>query len=152
LLKEWLSIPGRVDFCLGSGAAVDPVLVLMPQFVLILATALLCVVVFFLLSVFRSIPLTVPVLTAPALVLSFWVLVPEWTVVLLPYVLTGVVSGVGSVGIQRILVERRRRSTGLAGAVDHPTIFGFPDLLESVVVERREGQPGSSVLQTGATD
>lgn len=152
LLKEWLSIPGRVDFCLGTGAAVEPVLVLMPQFVLILATALLCVVVFFLLSVFRSIPLTVPVLTAPALVLSFWVLVPEWTVVLLPYVLTGVVSGVGSVGIQRILAERRRRSMGLAGAVDHPTIFGFPDLLESVVVDRREGQPGSSVLQTGATD
>jgi len=152
VLKEWLSIPGRVDFCLGSGAAAEPMLVLLPQFALMLATALLCVVMFFFLSVFRSVPLTVPVLTAPAIALSSWVLIPEWTMVLLPYVLTGVLSGVASVGIQRVFAERRRRFSGLGGVVDHPTIFGFPDLLESVVVERREGQSGSAVLQIGTSD
>ena len=74
-------------------------MVMIPQVFLVLATALLCVAVFFVFSVFRRIPVAVPLLTAPAVALSAWVLAPEWTFVLLPYVVVGGLSGLAAVAV-----------------------------------------------------
>lgn len=146
ILKEWFSVPGRVDLCFGSAESGDPLMVMIPQVFLVLATALLCVAVFFVFSVFRRIPVAVPLLTAPAVALSAWVLAPEWTFVLLPYVMVGGLSGLSAVAVQRVLMERRRRFFGLSGTEDRATIFGFPDVPESVVVDRREVLSGSAAI------
>ena len=139
-VDEWLSLPGRQDMFFGSADSGALKLHLLPGVSLLLISAGLCVLFFLVMSVLRQMTMTVPLLFTVCLSLVAWLLVPEWTLVLAPYVAMGIVFGMVSIMFQRLMPDRRVRFPRAAAVGDYPTVFGFSGLLTPSVVERRESK------------
>jgi len=138
---EWLSQPGRHDLFFGSGNSGGLKLYLVPHVSLLLVSALSCVMFFTLMSAFRQITVVVPFLFLSCLGLTAWLILPERTLMLAPYVGIGVIFGAVSVTFQRVFSERRPQFAGSARANDFPTVFGFSGVMSSPMHEQGDGQP-----------
>jgi len=137
---EWLSQPGRHDLFFGSGNSGALKLYLLPHVSLLLVSALSCVLFFIMMSMLRQMTVVVPFLFLSCLGLVAWLIFPERTLMLAPYVAIGVVFGVLSVTFQRLFSERRPQFAGSARVNDFPTVFGFSGVMSSPMHESGDEQ------------
>ncbi|MBL8810839.1 MAG: hypothetical protein JNM43_11735 [Planctomycetaceae bacterium] len=150
-MEEWLSVEGRQDLYFASADSGPLVLYLVPGVSLLLASALICVVFFLLMTLVRQVSLIAPVLLMSCVILVAWLLEPEWTLMLIPYVAGGLLCGVVSVAFQRFVSDRRLRVQGLPAATGElPTVFGYTEMLEASGQGRRE--QGSANVGTGSAE
>lgn len=150
-MEEWLSVQGRQDLYFASADSGPLVLYLVPGVSLLLASALICVVFFMSMTFVRQVSLIAPVLLMVCIVLVAWLLEPEWTLMLMPYVAGGILCGVVSVGFQRFVTDRRLRMPGLpAASGELPTVFGYSEMMEASGQGRRE--QGSANVGTGSAE
>ncbi len=137
-LDHWISLSDQHDLFFGSADSGSLQLKLVPFVSLLLVSAVVCVFFFVMLSMLRHITIIAPLLLFGCSALVTWLIVPEWTVLLAPYVAMGVVFGGVSVFLQRIISDRRIRFPKASQAGEYPTIFGFSGMLSHVDAERSE--------------
>ncbi len=145
-MENWMSYSDQQDLFIGSAESGAMKLVLAPFVSLLLMSAMVCVVFFVVLSLLRRLTTILPVLLIACSALLAWLIVPEWTTLLAPYVAVGVVCGVVSVIFQRLVFERRGRYAKSAPAGEYQTVFGFSGIMQAVT-ERPE--PAAPALPAG---
>ncbi|MFN9717956.1 MAG: hypothetical protein ACK58L_04625 [Planctomycetota bacterium] len=126
---EWLSQTGRQDVFFGSAGAQELNLTLLPGVSLLLVSAAVCVFLFLVMAFVRQLPMAVPILFVICLSLVTWLIWPEWTLVLAPYILIGILIGVVSMTLQRYMSDRRVRFPIAMRSEELPTVFGFTGML-----------------------
>lgn len=102
---------------------------LIPGVSLLLVSAVVCVSLFLLMSVFRGLPLILPILFIAMILPGLYLAVPEWTALLIPYVLIGLMFGIVSLSFQRLATDRRLRSPDPGRTGDMLTVFGVSGFL-----------------------
>lgn len=138
---EWLRQPGRHDLFFGSADSGPLKLYLVPHVSLLLVTAVSCVLFYLTMSVFRQIPMLVPFLFLSCSGLVAWLLFPEQTLMLAPYIGMGVLFGVISIALQRLFSERRLHFPTPGRTTEFPTVFGYSGVLSTPLSESIEIQP-----------
>lgn len=138
---EWLRQPGRHDLFFGSADSGPLKLYLVPHVSLLLVTALSCVLFFLTMSIFRQITVVVPFLFLSCFGLVAWLLFPERTLMLAPYIGMGVLLGGISVTLQRLFSERRMPFPTPGRTTEFPTVFGYSGVLSSPLSESIDIQP-----------
>ncbi|MCA9033735.1 MAG: hypothetical protein KDA91_01335 [Planctomycetaceae bacterium] len=116
-----------VFFVSGSSSALE--IKLLPRMSLLLLTAIVCLVTFipglFLPRNLLFVPLVIVIAAAPALFLYM----PQWSVVLLPYAVTGLLTGSTAVFFHRISTDRGMRFSTKPRPGDALTVFGMSGFL-----------------------
>lgn len=136
LTDEWLNQPGRQDVFFGSASTSALPLTLLPGVSLLLVSAGVCVFLFVLMSFVRQIPAIVPVMFVVCASLVAWLIWPEWTLILAPYILIGILIGIVSMTLQRYMTDRRIRFPGPVRSEELPTVFGFSGMLAPPIDDR----------------
>ena len=144
-VHDWMSLPGRQDVFFGSSDSGTLQLYLVPGVALLLVSAVICVLFFVVMSFFRQVSLAVPLLFLTCVGLVSWLLLSEWTLMLAPYAVTGVVFGIASIAFQRMMSDRRTPFASTPQRNELPTVFGFSGLLSNSVAERKDGAAASAV-------
>ena len=129
-IDEWLYTDGlqpEVFFQMSDVGRLS--LVLIPRVSLLLFSAVICVVSFGLSTLFRPGSLLLPLLFFAAVVPAVFLIWPQWTVVLLPYVLIGVLLGLVALVFQRATSDRSVRWRQRPGSADALTVFGVSEFL-----------------------
>lgn len=127
--ERWteMSIRRELFFLMADSGPLEVCLV--PGVSLLLISAGVCALFFISMTILRArslaLPLLILVFVAPAMYLAF----PNWTVVLLPYVLIGVLFGIVALTFQRLAGDRRLRLPGRSQHGDMLTVFGFSGFL-----------------------
>ena len=137
-LDHWISVADHHDLFFGSAESGALPLNLIPFVSLLLVSAAVCVIFFIVLSVLRQITIIVPLLLIGCGALVAWLIVPEWTSLLAPYVAMGVVFGAVSVSFQRLISDRRMRFPKASHLGEYPTVFGYSGMRSHVSAERSE--------------
>ncbi len=137
-LKDWMSLSDHQDLFFGSAESGELPLILVPFVSLLLISAVVCVIFYVALSALRRITIIVPLLLVGCIAPVAWLIVPEWTSLLAPYVAMGVVFGAVSVIFQRIISDKRMRFPKAAQVGEYPTVFGYSGMLSHSDVERSE--------------
>lgn len=137
-MENWMSYSDQQDLFTGSAESGAMLLVLVPFVSLLLVSAIVCIVFFVLLSLLRRLTTILPVLLIGCSSLIAWLIIPEWTTLLAPYVAVGVVCGVVSVIFQRLVFERRGRFPKASQTGEYQTVFGFSGIMSQAVTERPE--------------
>ncbi len=137
-LDTWIAASDRHDLFFGAAEAGALPLNLIPFVSLLLLSATVCVIFFVVLSVLRRITIIVPLLLTVCGALTAWLIVPEWTSLLAPYVAMGVVFGAVSVIFQRLISDRRTRFPQASQVGEYPTVFGYSGMLSQAITERPE--------------
>jgi hypothetical protein len=137
-LDDWISLSDQHDLFFGSADSGSLKLTLVPFVSLLLVSAGVCVFVFIVLSILRQVTVFVPLFLIICTALMSWLMVPEWTALLAPYVAMGVVFGAVSVVFQRLISDKRIRFPKASQTGDYPTIFGLSGMLSNVGTERTE--------------
>ena len=137
-METWKSYSDQQDLFIGSAESGAMTVVLAPFVSLLLLSAMVCIVFFVLLSLLRRLTTILPVLLIACAALLAWLIVPEWTTLLAPYVAVGVVCGVVSVIFQRLVFERRGRFPKASPTGEYQTVFGFSGIMSQAVTERPE--------------
>lgn len=138
ITDEWLSQTGRQDVFFGSAGEKALALTLLPGVSLLLVSASVCVFLFLIMAFVRQLPIAVPILFVVCLGLVAWLIWPEWTLVLAPYILIGILIGVVSMTLQRYMSDRRVRFPIAVRSEELPTVFGFTGMLAPPVETRAE--------------
>jgi hypothetical protein len=147
---EWLGSNGAHELCFGGGADGAVRLRVMPESMLFLVTAVLCLIVFVMLTVLPGAPAGLPIPLAAAALTGGWVISPEWSGLLLPWCVAGVVGGVGAAGLQRWAVVRKYGVSPLRRVTERPTVFGFPNYADSGLRQLNAGGGGAAAGQVEA--
>lgn len=147
---SWLKGSGDHDLCLGSGEDSLVRVSLVPQSLLLLVTALVCLVVFVLLTWLIRLPLGLPIPLAAAGLTGLWVAIPDWAALVLPWSISGVLAGVLGAAVQRWSLIRRFGVASLRRVTERPTVFGFPDYADSGLRSLRGVAGGSAAGQSEA--
>jgi len=137
-MENWMSYSEQQDLFIGSAESGAMTLVLVPFVSLLLLSAIVCIVFFVLLSLLRRLTTILPVLLIGCSSLIAWLIIPEWTILLAPYVAVGVVCGVVSVIFQRLVFERRGRFPKASKTGEYQTVFGFSGIMSHAVTDRPE--------------
>lgn len=135
---EWLGQTGRQDVFFGSATTTILSLTLLPGVSLLLVSAGVCVFLFVVMSFLRQIPATVPVVFVVCASLVAWLIWPEWTLILAPYILIGILIGIVSMTLQRYMSDRRIRFPGPIRSEELPTVFGFTGMLAPPIDNQAE--------------
>ena len=128
---EWLAQPGRHDLFFGASESGALKLYLVPHVALLLISALTCVLFYLISWLFRGLTITAPMLLLICFGLAAWLFFPERTLIVAPYIATGVLFGFVSATIQRMTSERRMRFSGSSKVNEYPTVFGFSGVMTS---------------------
>ncbi len=147
--REWLGV-GRHDLCFGSGSDVRVRLSVVPESMLYLVTAAVCLGVFVFLTAFSRVPVGLPIPLGAAVLAGAWVVSPEWSGLLLPWAGVGVLGGALAGGLQRWAILRRYGVSPMRQVMERPTVFGFPNYVDAGVAQLKAGGGGSSVGQAEA--
>jgi hypothetical protein len=147
---EWLQESGGHDLCLGSGEDGIVRVSLVPQSLLLLVPAVICLLVFVLLTWLWRLPLGLPIPVAAAGLTGLWVALPDWAALLIPWSAGGVLSGVVAAGLQRWSLVRRYGVVSMRRVTERPTVFGFPDYADSGLRSLRGASGGSAGGQSEA--
>ena len=137
-MENWMSDSDQQDLFIGSAESGAMALFLVPFVSLLLVSAIVCIVFFVLLSLLRRLTTILPVLMIGCSSLIAWLIIPEWTTLLAPYVAVGVVCGVVSVIFQRLVFERRGRFPKESQTGEYQTVFGFSGIMSQAVTDRPE--------------
>ena len=137
-MENWISYSDQQDLFIGSAESGAMTLMLVPFVSLLLVSAMVCIVFFVLLSLLRRLTTILPVLLIGCSSLIAWLIIPEWTVLLAPYVTVGVVCGVVSVIFQRLVFERRGRFPKASSTGEYQTVFGFSGIMSPAITDRPE--------------
>ena len=137
-LDNWIAASDHHDLFFGAAEAGALRLNLIPFVSLLLISAAVCVIFFIVLSLLRRITIIFPVLLIGCGGLVAWLVVPEWTSLLAPYVAMGVVFGAVSVTFQRLISDRRMRFPKASQVGEYPTVFGYSGMLSHAIAERSE--------------
>ncbi len=143
-MENWMSYSDQQDLFIGSAESDALALVLVPFVSLLLVSAIVCVVFFVLLSLLRRLTTILPVLLIGCSLLIAWLIIPEWTTLLAPYVAVGVVCGVVSVIFQRLVFERRGGFQKASQTGEYQTVFGFSGIMSQAVADRPEPEVAAS--------
>ena len=135
-MENWMSYSDQQDLFIGSAEFGAMALVLVPFVALMLVSAVVCIVFFILLSLLRRLTTILPVLLIACSSLIAWLVSPEWTTLLAPYVAVGVVCGVVSVIFQRLVFERRGGFPKASQTGEYQTVFGFSGIMSQAVTDR----------------
>jgi hypothetical protein len=114
---------------------------LVPHVSLLLVTALSCVLFFLAMSMFRQITVVVPFLFLSCMGLVTWLLFPERTLMLAPYIGMGLLLGLISIALQRLFSERRLPFPTPGRTTEFPTVFGYSGVIPSPLNESIDVQP-----------
>ena len=136
-LDHWISLSDQHDLFFGTAGSGALRLNLVPFVSLLLISAIVCVVFFVMLSMLRQVTVIIPLLLIGCTALVAWLILPDWTALLAPYVAMGVVFGSVSVIFQRTISDRRIRFPQAAQVGEYPTIFGISGMLSHASSERR---------------
>jgi hypothetical protein len=147
---EWLQESGGHDLCLGSGENDYVRVSLVPQSLLLLVPAVICLVVFVLLTWLWRMPLGLPIPVAAAGLTGLWVALPDWAALLMPWSIGGVLAGVVAAGVQRWSLVRRYGVVSMRRVTERPTVFGFPEYADSGLRSLRGASGGSAGGQSEA--
>jgi hypothetical protein len=131
-VDEWLSQSGRQDLFFGSADSGPLQLFLVPGVSLLLVSAVICVLFFVVMSLLRQITITVPLLFLTCVAMVAWLIFPEWTLTLAPYAAMGIVFGIVSISVQRLVSDGRvnfPKTSAKPG--EYPTVFGFSGVVSS---------------------
>jgi hypothetical protein len=146
-IENWMPYSDQQDLFIGSAESGALTLILVPFVSLLLVSAVVCIVFFVLLSLLRRLTTILPLLLAGCSLLLAWLIIPEWTTLLAPYVAVGVVCGVVSVIFQRLVFERRGRFPKASETGEYQTVFGFSGIMSQAVTDRPEpAVPASPVV------
>ncbi|MCA9009825.1 MAG: hypothetical protein KDB01_08765 [Planctomycetaceae bacterium] len=137
-LDHWISLSDRHDLFFGSAESGVLRLNLVPFVSLLLVSAMICVGFFLMMSVLQRISAVIPLLFIGCTSLVSWLILPEWTALLAPYVAMGILFGTVSVIFQRMVSDRRNRFPQASQVGEYPTIFGFSGMLSHSGNERSE--------------
>lgn len=137
-LDHWISLSDRHDLFFGSAESGALRLNLVPFVSLLLVSAIICVGFFLMMSVLQRISAVIPLLLIGCTSLVGWLILPEWTALLAPYVAMGILFGMVSVIFQRMVSDRRNRFPQASQVGEYPTIFGFSGMLSHSGNERSE--------------
>jgi hypothetical protein len=135
-VNQWLSVPGREDMFFGVAEPGVLKVQLVSGSVLLLVTAVSCAILFAVLSVVGSRSPAVSLIVMACGAATAWLLAPEWTGLLLPYVLTGAALAMVCVLLQWIASGRRMQWTGMRTPDVVPEMFGLTGILAPSVVLR----------------
>ncbi|MEY3459967.1 MAG: hypothetical protein RL215_3124, partial [Planctomycetota bacterium] len=141
---EWLGAERSHELCLGGGGDGSVRMRLIPESMLFLVTAVLCLIVFVVLTVFSRTPAGLPIPLAAAALTGGWVISPEWSGLLLPWCVAGVLGGVCAAVLQRWAIIRRYGAAPLRRVTERPTVFGFPNYADSGLRQLSTGAGGSA--------
>ena len=152
-VDEWLhaSNPSPEAFFLMSDTEGLSVY-LIPRVSLLLVSALVCVLCFGMMSMLRSTSMMVPVMFSAAAIPAVYLIWPEWTVVLLPYVMIGTLLGLVSLMFQKATGASGMRLRSRGRSADVLTIFGMSGFLnDSSAADRSDliVSSRSDVLDSG---
>ncbi len=146
-LDGWLTLPTGNELFFGT-ADVDALrLTMVPGVALLLISAMVCVVFFVLLSLLRQMTMIVPLLTIACATLVAWLIFPDWTSLLTPYVVIGILLGIVSVIFQRLISDRRMRFPKASQVGEYPTVFGYSGMISHAVLERSEAAAPASTTR-----
>ena len=129
-VDEWLHADGvqpEVFFQMSDAGGLS--LILIPGVSLLLFSAVICVICFGLITVFHPSSLLFPLLFFAAVVPAVFLIWPQWTVVLLPYALIGMLLGLISLVFQRATSDRSIRWRQRSASADALTVFGVSEFL-----------------------
>lgn len=132
-VDDWLSQADQHDLFFGSAESGAMPLILVPFVSLLLVSAMVCVVFFVMLSLLRRFTTILPVLLVACSALVAWLFIPEWTTLLAPYVVVGIVCGVMSVIFQRLIFDRRGRFPKASPLREYQTVFGYSGVVSQSV-------------------
>ncbi|MEY2724518.1 MAG: hypothetical protein RLZZ458_385 [Planctomycetota bacterium] len=147
--REWLA-GGRHELCFGSGSDLKVRLSVVPESMLYLVTAAVCLGVFVFLTLFSRLPVGLPIPLGAAVLAGAWVISPEWSGLLLPWSGAGVLGGVFAGGLQRWALLRRYGVSPMRQVMERPTVFGFPNYVDAGIPQLQVSGGGSSVGQAEA--
>jgi hypothetical protein len=139
--EEWLDQEGRQDLFFGTADSGALKLHLVHHVSLLLISAMTCVAFFVLMAIFRQITMIVPILFMTCLGLLAWLIFPERTLMLTPYVVMGIVFGMVSIMFQRFTTDRRVPFAGTTRTTEFPTVFGFSGVLSPPFAENGDSVP-----------
>lgn len=145
-VNEWMTTEHRQDafFALSDSGPLSVYLI--PTVSLLLVSATTCVIFFGLMCGLRLPSLAVPILFVVSAVPAMYLAWPEWTVMLTPYVIVGIVFGIVSLTFQRLSSDRQLRFPGRGRTGEMLTVFGYSGFLSgSSSVVRSD-----SVVSTGS--
>lgn len=145
-VEEWIGESGHHELYFGSVDSGALELHLIPGVSLLLVSALTCVFWFILLSVFRQMSAIVPLLLTLCLGLTGWLMVPEHTRMLAPYVAAGVLIGLVAVIFQRLTGNRTVSGAGVSRVTGMPAVFGYSG--SSIPLENEDSGAG---IRTGSS-
>ena len=146
-MDAWISHSDQQDLFLGSAESGAMPLILVPFVSLLLISAIVCVVFFVVMSLLRQLTTILPLLMIGCTALVAWLVVPEWTVLLAPYVAVGVVCGVASLIFQRLVFDRRGRFPKSSHVGEYQTVFGYSGIVSPAVPDRPA--PAATVQPAG---
>jgi hypothetical protein len=92
----------------------------------------------------RRITIILPLLLIGCGALVAWLIIPEWTSLLSPDIVMGVVFGSVSVIIQRLLSDRRMPFPKASQLGEYPTVFGYSGMLSHAITEKPEAAAAQS--------
>lgn len=147
-MENWQSYSDQQDLFIGSAESGPMALVLVPFVSLLLVSAVVCIVFYVLLSLLRRLTTILPVLLIGCSSLIAWLLIPEWTILLAPYLTVGVTCGVVSVIFQRLVFERRGKFPKASQTGEYQTVFGFSGIMSHAVTDRPEPLASASPAGT----
>lgn len=137
-LDHWISLSDKHDLFFGSAESGALRLNLVPFVSLLLVSAIICVGFFLMMSMLQRITAVIPLLFIGCTALVGWLILPEWTALLAPYAVMGILFGTVSVFFQRMVSDRRIRFPQASQVGEYPTIFGFSGMLSHSGNERSE--------------
>jgi energy-coupling factor transporter transmembrane protein EcfT len=137
-MDSWISYSDQQDLFIGSAESGPMALVLVPFVSLLLVSAVVCIVFFVVLSLLRRLTTILPVLLIGCSSLIGWLIIPEWTTLLAPYLAVGVVCGIVSTIFQRLVFERHGRFPKASQTGEYQTVFGYSGIMSQAITDRPE--------------
>ncbi len=149
-LEVWMSEDVDRDIFFLHAAPNRLELWLIPGVSLLLVSAVVCVAIFLLMSVFRNLPMIIPVLLIAVLLPGLYLAFADWTSLMIPYVLIGLLFGIVSISFQRLASDRRIRLPDPARSGEMLTVFGVSGFLTGTASPSARADSDLSVAASGA--
>ncbi|MCA9064847.1 MAG: hypothetical protein KDA96_17365, partial [Planctomycetaceae bacterium] len=142
-LQDWQSDSLRHEVFLTGSRQSALNLIVIPTASLLLVTAVVCLTMFVVMTVFRRISLLLGLVSGCTLIAACVAMFPEWGAVLGPALAVGLAFALLAMVVQRIISSRRVRYLTVRRSTEMPTVFGIPGILSDASLITRPGDPGS---------
>lgn len=128
-MNEWQSGESHQRMFLVMSDRSELTVMRLTTMTLLLSSATACVFGFALFSVVRRGAVSIPVMILAGLMTAAGFFEPEWTTLLIPYILTGLMFSGVILLVQRLTTRRKAPFPGISGSDDMLTVFGVSGFL-----------------------